>query len=40
MVGVLTFQIEYRMSIHAVNKQIEGTVRPIDDVSSGMVQEV
>lgn len=28
------------MSIHAVNKQIGGTVHPIDDVSSGMVKEV
>lgn len=36
---VLTFQIEHRMSIHAVNKQIEGTVLPIADVSSSTVKE-
>lgn len=40
VVRVLTFQIEHRMSIHAVNEQIEGTVLPIADVSSGTAEEV
>ena len=40
IVGVLTFQIEHKMSIHAVDKQMEGTGLPIADVSSSMVEEV